>query len=265
MRYRKNGCVVNRARALINKERLADKIAPFGKLIFISVWGAHYYGFPSRDSDLDLRGVYIAPTEKLLGTRGKGATPEEPVFRYNQQEILDVELYEVGHFLRLLSNGNGNIAEFVNSIDLVSSSQDFNSLAKIANEAAMTKKIGNHYLHYAREVLNGSTKEEGVKRDLHAMRAYMTGIMLLEDGRIIGNINTLNKRFGYKIVPLMLQAKQKGERQSAQGYDTQKFGQTIQELDKRLTKAIANSKLPSQPDMNKINSFLVNLRINNLQ
>lgn len=42
-------------------------------LLFATVSGAHLYGFPSRDSDVDLRGVHLLPAADLLGLR----PPEE--------------------------------------------------------------------------------------------------------------------------------------------------------------------------------------------
>lgn len=42
-------------------------------LVFATVSGAHLYGFPSRDSDVDLRGVHLLPVQALVGLR----EPEE--------------------------------------------------------------------------------------------------------------------------------------------------------------------------------------------
>ena len=36
-------------------------------LLFATVSGAHLYGFPSADSDYDLRGVHVLPVEELIG------------------------------------------------------------------------------------------------------------------------------------------------------------------------------------------------------
>jgi predicted nucleotidyltransferase len=36
-------------------------------LLFATVSGAHLYGFPSPDSDYDLRGVHILPVEEVVG------------------------------------------------------------------------------------------------------------------------------------------------------------------------------------------------------
>src|SRR2546427_752478 len=36
-------------------------------LLFVTVSGAHLYGFPSPDSDYDLRGIHILPAREVVG------------------------------------------------------------------------------------------------------------------------------------------------------------------------------------------------------
>ncbi len=36
-------------------------------LLFATISGAHLYGFPSPDSDFDLRGVHLLPLEEIVG------------------------------------------------------------------------------------------------------------------------------------------------------------------------------------------------------
>ena len=38
-------------------------------LLFATISGAHLYGFPSPDSDFDLRGVHVLPLEMVVGIR----------------------------------------------------------------------------------------------------------------------------------------------------------------------------------------------------
>lgn len=52
-----------RARAL----RFLHAHAPPGALLQCGVTGAHAYGFLSPDSDVDLKGLHLAPTEQVLG------------------------------------------------------------------------------------------------------------------------------------------------------------------------------------------------------
>jgi predicted nucleotidyltransferase len=36
-------------------------------LVFVTISGAHLYGFASPDSDYDLRGVHLLPAKEVLG------------------------------------------------------------------------------------------------------------------------------------------------------------------------------------------------------
>lgn len=43
-------------------------------LLFATISGAHLYGFPSPDSDFDLRGAHILPLESVVGLKLKDET-----------------------------------------------------------------------------------------------------------------------------------------------------------------------------------------------
>ena len=45
-------------------------------LIFATVSGAHLYGFPSADSDWDLRGVHLLPIDQVVGLQTGDETIE---------------------------------------------------------------------------------------------------------------------------------------------------------------------------------------------
>ena len=76
-------------------------------LVFATVSGAHLYGFPSRDSDVDLRGVHILPPNELLGLELGPGTIEVSHMR----EALEVDLvtHDAGKFLSLLLRRNGYV------------------------------------------------------------------------------------------------------------------------------------------------------------
>ena len=38
-------------------------------LVFATISGAHLYGFPSPDSDYDLRGVHVLPLREVVGLK----------------------------------------------------------------------------------------------------------------------------------------------------------------------------------------------------
>src|SRR3954464_15204484 len=77
--------------------------------VVVYLSGAHAYGFPSPDSDLDLKCVHLAPTQELVGLYPV-AEPAE------RMEIVDgVELdygsNELGPVLHGAIKGNGNYLE----------------------------------------------------------------------------------------------------------------------------------------------------------
>ena len=66
-------------------------------LLFATISGAHLYGFPSPDSDFDLRGAHVLPLEKVVGLDVRDETVEDsrdtlggqgPAGRVEQERIL---------------------------------------------------------------------------------------------------------------------------------------------------------------------------------
>jgi uncharacterized protein len=45
--------------------------------LFATISGAHLYGFPSPDSDFDLRGAHVLPLEKVVGLEVLDETVED--------------------------------------------------------------------------------------------------------------------------------------------------------------------------------------------
>ena len=46
-------------------------------LLFATISGAHLYGFPSPDSDYDVRGVHLLPLEEVVGLNSGQETVEK--------------------------------------------------------------------------------------------------------------------------------------------------------------------------------------------
>ncbi len=45
-------------------------------LVFVTISGAHLYGFPSPDSDYDLRGTHLLPLNEIVGLEVRHETVE---------------------------------------------------------------------------------------------------------------------------------------------------------------------------------------------
>ena len=78
-------------------------------LLFATVSGAHLYGFPSPDSDFDLRGAHVAPVELLTGLD----RVEETVKLSHVRDGAEVDLvtHEARKFFRLILRNNGYVLE----------------------------------------------------------------------------------------------------------------------------------------------------------
>src|SRR5438132_10781934 len=75
--------------------------------LFWTVSGSHLYGFPSVNSDVDLRGAFAAPPASLLGLNPPRETHEiRDVFASQELEAVS---HEAGKYLRLLCRHNGYV------------------------------------------------------------------------------------------------------------------------------------------------------------
>ncbi len=67
-------------------------------LLFATISGAHLYGFPSADSDFDLRGVHLLPLEQVVGLE----PGEETVEKEGNYDGLEMDLvtHDIKNFPR---------------------------------------------------------------------------------------------------------------------------------------------------------------------
>ena len=68
-------------------EQVLDEEGAHRRHLVVALSGAHAYGFPSPDSDLDLKGIHVEPTERLLGL----AAPPLAASRIEVLEGVEIE------------------------------------------------------------------------------------------------------------------------------------------------------------------------------
>src|SRR5881392_2682159 len=78
-------------------------------LIFVTISGAHLYGFPSPDSDYDLRGVHVLPAREVVGLQ----PGRETIELSGPQQSLDMGLVtlDAKKFFLLMLKKNGYVLE----------------------------------------------------------------------------------------------------------------------------------------------------------
>jgi uncharacterized protein len=161
---------------------------PPGSTLVCAITGAHLYGFPSPDSDLDLKGIHLVPTASLLGLNA--ATPPHDHTEIFQGVECDLTTNEAGDALRLLLAGNGNMLERILSPLQVVTGGDLDDLRELAT-GSISVRYARHYSGFFR----GRRRELGitptVKSLLYAYRVALTGIHLLHSGELEANLPRL--------------------------------------------------------------------------
>ncbi|MEX1224893.1 MAG: nucleotidyltransferase domain-containing protein, partial [Pirellulales bacterium] len=111
-------------------------------LLFATISGAHLYGFPSADSDYDLRGVHVLPLREVVGLK----TSPETVEKSGLDDGLEIDLvtHDVRKFFGLLLKKNGYVMEQVLSPLVVYTTPEHEELKVIAADC-LTKHHAHHY------------------------------------------------------------------------------------------------------------------------
>ena len=227
--------------------------------LFVTVSGAHLYGFPSPDSDVDLRGCHQLPLRDIVGID----RPKETLEWETDHDGTEVELvsHDIGKYLRLLLKNNGYILEQVFSPIVVLGHDFLDELRQLAR-GCITRHHYHHYRGFCATQRKLIEKEEPkrVKPILYAYRVLMTGIYLLRTGKVEANLPSLNEHFGFGFLDELIHLKTV-ENAPAGELDWPFHEAGLVELENRLDQAFEESTLPEHRDRTAINEFLIGLRL----
>lgn len=232
-------------------------------LLFATISGAHLYGFPSPDSDFDLRGAHILPLDKVVGLEVRDETIEDS--RILEGLDMDIVSHDVRKFFRLLLKKNGYVLEQLHSPLVVHTTPAHAELRKIA-AGSVTRHHSHHYFGFAQTQWKLFLKESPrrVKPLLYVFRVLLTGIWLMRTGRIEANLVTLNETFRLPYVSDLVGRKLGGPEQSVLAdADIAFFEGEYQRLRALLQTAHDASSLPELPSEDckrALDRLLVSLR-----
>lgn len=187
-----------------------------GPIIWMGLTGAHAYGFPSPDSDLDLKAVHVVVADRLLTLSG-APPPHEVIVDDWEGRELDLSSHELGQCAQLLIRGNGNMLERLLGPFVVVRSAFGERVADWARQNLSTRSV-----HHYRGFVGAMVREHGVdvrdrggpraKRLLYVYRAALTGVHLLKAGELQTDIRELAPRYGFHdVVDELLRQKVQGE------------------------------------------------------
>lgn len=229
-------------------------------LVFATISGAHLYGFPSADSDFDLRGVHLLPLGQVVGLD----PGEETVEKEGIHDGIEVDLvtHDAKKFFGLMLKKNGYVLEQLLSPLVVHTTPEHEELKAIA-QRCITRHHAHHYLGFAATQWKLFRKEEPpkVKPLLYVYRVLLTGIHLMRTGEVQANLLTLNDtaKLPYidELVARKLAGPEKGRLDAA---DIEFHEREYERLEKELEAAMEKSALPDQANgKDALNDLLMRL------
>lgn len=231
-------------------------------LLFATISGAHLYGFPSPDSDYDLRGSHILPVSEVVGLDIGRETIEVSEVRNNLE--IDLVTHDVKKFFSLLLRKNGYVLEQLYSPLILHTTPEYEELKVIA-KGCITRHHSHHYFGFANTQWRLFEKEDThrVKPLLYVYRVLLTGIHLMQTGVIEANLLHLNETFKLPYIPELIERKLAGAEKSVlEDADIAFYQGEFNRLRGELEEASQSSHLPESPSCkDALNDLLVRLRL----
>ena len=263
---------------LINEIAKFKESNPEIRLGFAAITGSDTYGFRSTDSDYDIRGVfYYNATDQLKLFNNKKSNFDYTLVNHNdivsskpsgnlgvetEFRKYDFVFTEVKNFLVNLTRMNCTTLEQLFSNMLIYSDPYFVKLKNIIGGNLASRGIYDsyygmanfNYKHYIE-----SDRKATVKKWLYVLRAYLSGIYALENGKIQQDTNELIKESSalngnhQKLITNLIQLKQKNKEDNLieDVTDYKSLKDYLLELrnilDTALIQAFVDCKLPEQP------------------
>ena len=233
-------------------------------LLFATISGAHLYGFPSPDSDFDLRGAHVLPLEKVVGLEVREETVQNS--RVIEGLEMDIVSHDVRKFFRLLLKKNGYVLEQLFSPLIVHTTPEHAELKAIAR-GCITRHHSHHYFGFAETqwklFLKSSPRR--VKPLLYVYRVLLTGIHLMRTSEVEANLVTLNEEFRLPYVPDLVARKLAGlEKSTLNDADVSLHQVEYERLRGEFQDAHDASPLPEVPSEETkvaLNDLLVRVRL----
>lgn len=229
-------------------------------VLFATVSGAHLYGFPSEDSDVDVRGCHRSPLEALLGLDAPDETRELAGVCDGRE--VEVVSHEVGKYLRLLCRHNGYILEQIFSPLVLLGGPFLEQLRPLA-QRCVTRGCYHHYRGFLQGRLRLLEKEpvKKAKSLLYAYRVVLTGIHLLRTGVVEANLLRLRQSFDLPFLDELIRRKQAREHGELTDLDWAWHRAELGRWEQRLDGAYESCTLPESPAREAVSRFLVDLRL----
>lgn len=235
-------------------------------LAFATVSGAHLYGFPSTDSDVDLRGAHLLSVKDIVGLRH----PVETVSRMWDRDGVEMDLvtHDLAKFARLLLSPNGYVLEQLLSPLVVHTTSAHAELVSLAPKL-VTSLHARHYQGFATTQQRLYAKTGELKPLLYTFRVLLSGIHLMRSGHLVAHLPTLienEREYSPTYLPDLIAAKASAEHLSADAciepIGPERLDADLATLRARLDEVQRLTRLPAEPSAESaVNDLIIRARV----
>ena len=229
--------------------------------VVVSLSGAHAYGFPSPDSDLDIKAVHLDPTQSFLGFPHTASSAERLEVREGVE--IDYSSNELGGVLLGALKGNGNFIErFLSAFTLFEGSHFAEARALV--QGSLSRRVHRHYLGFATQQKNEweKTGRRSAKKLLYVLRTTLTGTHLLRTGEVVTDVTRLLERNGFGDAVELVEQKRRGERAELEPELAARWADRLPRAFSALDDALRESPLPeSPPNERELEGWLIATRL----
>jgi predicted nucleotidyltransferase len=146
------------------------------KILYAVESGSRAWGFPSKDSDFDVRFIYIHQPDWYLSIDPQGIGTKRDVIEMPINDLLDISGWEITKALRLFRKSNPPLLEWMRSNMIYYQEYSFiDKLRELETEVFYPNASMYHYLNMAknnyREYLQGS--EVKIKKYFYVLRPVL--------------------------------------------------------------------------------------------
>ena len=231
-------------------------------MLFTTISGAHLYGFPSPDSDFDLRGVHILPLRDMIGLQVRNETIERTVVDDGLE--IDLVTHDAHKYFTLMMKKNGYLLEQILSPLVLHTTPEHEELKAIAKQS-VTRFHAHHYLGFSATQWKLFQKEAAprVKPLLYVYRVLLTGIHMMRTGEVEANLVHLNEHFQLPWIPELMHRKVTGtEKGILEAADLEFHAREYARLTAKLEQAMETSTLPEHgAGGEQLNDLLIRIRL----
>lgn len=220
-------------------------------IILEGVTGSTAYGLATENSDIDIKGVYLLPTSKILEL---SFNPEKTTKDHTDPDWV---YHEVGKFMKLVLSGNPTVTELLyldeyTQVDGIGQSLIDNRELFLSTDAVM-KAYRGYALSQAMRLNNrtdqgldgyaSALKNRFSKHTRHCFRLLMQARQLLETGTLNVRVTPEQREWLFEM----------GEQ------DADTVVSKFMEMDKEFDNI--KSVLPDKPDIKSLNEILYQIRM----